>query len=60
MYFVQHPFLGEGVIVIRSRSPNSTDKCRNYKAERRDPGSNPGPHNCLLQIILLANTNLGW
>jgi len=30
-----------------SKSPRSTDKCRNCKVERHDPGLNPGPHSCV-------------
>jgi len=29
------------------RSSSSTGKYRNYKVERRDLGSNPGPHSCM-------------
>jgi hypothetical protein len=32
---------------ILSRSPSSTDKCRNYKVGRRDPSLNPRPHSCV-------------
>ncbi|KEH38403.1 hypothetical protein MTR_2g070450 [Medicago truncatula] len=32
-----HPYLG----VSMSRSPSSTGKCQNCKAEHCDPGSNP-------------------
>jgi len=31
--------------LTQSKSLNSTGKCRNCKARRRDPGLNPGPHN---------------
>ncbi|KEH29857.1 hypothetical protein MTR_4g052980 [Medicago truncatula] len=36
----------EKISIWLARSPSSTGKCRNCKAGRHDPGSNPGPHNC--------------